>query len=263
MPTTANPPETGKAARSLADTLADARYVRSRLVPAIRDPHFLILCDVRTLVGEFANRAAGTLLDFGSGGAPYKSLFHRVTRYIAADIAPNPATDQVLNTDGTTGLPDASCDAILSTQVLEHVQEPQQYLRECWRVLRPGGRLLLTTHGMYPEHGCPHDHHRWTAVSFQHEVARAGFEIVASHKLTTGPRAAVQLLHYLVFHGFETHQMPVLQHAFHLLRLSHHWLGVPIWNLVGRSFSSQGLVPGSDSSTLYVGVAIEAIRPAP
>src|SRR5579883_2175007 len=43
-------------------------------------------------------------------------------------------------------LPDASVDCVVSTEVFEHLyHHPLGYLRECWRDLRPGGLLLLST----------------------------------------------------------------------------------------------------------------------
>jgi SAM-dependent methyltransferase len=42
-------------------------------------------------------------------------------------------------------LPDASCDVLYSCECLEHVPNPPLALREMFRVLRPGGRLVLTT----------------------------------------------------------------------------------------------------------------------
>jgi SAM-dependent methyltransferase len=40
---------------------------------------------------------------------------------------------------------DASCDVVVSLQVIEHLWEQERFLRECRRALRPGGALLLST----------------------------------------------------------------------------------------------------------------------
>ena len=40
---------------------------------------------------------------------------------------------------------DASCDAVVSLQVIEHLWEQERFLAECHRVLRPGGALLVST----------------------------------------------------------------------------------------------------------------------
>jgi SAM-dependent methyltransferase len=39
----------------------------------------------------------------------------------------------------------ASFDRVLATEILEHLASPALFLSECWRVLRPGGVLYLTT----------------------------------------------------------------------------------------------------------------------
>jgi SAM-dependent methyltransferase len=42
-------------------------------------------------------------------------------------------------------MPDASVDVVVNFQVIEHLWDQPQFVRECLRVLRPGGRLLMST----------------------------------------------------------------------------------------------------------------------
>ncbi|MGH2784968.1 MAG: methyltransferase domain-containing protein [Actinomycetota bacterium] len=45
----------------------------------------------------------------------------------------------------TLGFADASFDAVVTFQVIEHMQSPRGFVAECARVLRPGGLLVLST----------------------------------------------------------------------------------------------------------------------
>jgi SAM-dependent methyltransferase len=68
--------------------------------------------------------------------------------------------------------PDSSFDYVLSDQVLEHVEgDPYDAIRECRRVLRPGGIALHTTCFINPIHGVPKDFWRFTpdALSLLHD----------------------------------------------------------------------------------------------
>jgi SAM-dependent methyltransferase len=51
--------------------------------------------------------------------------------------------------------PDSSFDAILSFDVFEHVRNVCETVKECWRVLRPGGYLLV----VFPSYFHPMEHH--------------------------------------------------------------------------------------------------------
>jgi SAM-dependent methyltransferase len=121
---------------------------------------------------------ASRVLDFGCADQPYRKLFSDKVQYIGADLQGNALAEVVIHADGRLGLDDNTMDAVLSTQVLEHVGNPALYLSESLRVLKPGGQLLLSTHGMMILHRDPVDYWRWTSDGLRHVIEQAGFEIV-------------------------------------------------------------------------------------
>jgi 2-polyprenyl-3-methyl-5-hydroxy-6-metoxy-1,4-benzoquinol methylase len=101
-----------------------------------------------------AMNLSGRVLEFGAGtGTLITRLIeeHRACAFAAADLLPRPATIpreiEWIQADLNAPLPcpDASFDAIISTEVIEHLENPRAVFRELSRLLRPGGRLLLTT----------------------------------------------------------------------------------------------------------------------
>ena len=121
---------------------------------------------------------AGRVLDFGCADVPYRHFFPDGADYVPADLPGNPHAELFLRADGTLPCGDGEFDAVLSTQVLEHVTDPRVYLAEAFRVLRPGGRILLSTHGTFAYHPDPVDLWRWTCDGLRREVERAGFRVI-------------------------------------------------------------------------------------
>ncbi|MDB4676922.1 methyltransferase domain-containing protein [bacterium] len=62
----------------------------------------------------------------------------------------------------TTSLPvaDDLIDLIISYDVFEHVSQPDRMLDECWRVLKPGGKVLIGTWGWHH----PFAPHLWSTL---------------------------------------------------------------------------------------------------
>lgn len=246
--------------RALGELLAREEYVRHRVDPRWRDIDYLLLRDLHQAISSLAQRAHGCVFDYGCGAAPYRGLFRHCEKYVAADVTPGPNIDKLLESDGLTRETSESYDLVLSTQVLEHVKDPDAYVRECCRILKPGGQLFLSTHGMIEEHGCPYDFYRWTSNGLEALVSKHGLRIVESLKLTTEMRAMAQLLHQLVDH-LRCPAKPFWRFVLAFLRRCYGRICVPALNAFVDRFPQQAVIPASDPATLYVGVSVRAEKP--
>jgi SAM-dependent methyltransferase len=144
---------------------------------------------LEALAAEVNRSHPQRVLDYGCAEVPYRHIFADSVEYLAADLPGNPQATITLNPDGSLPLADDSVDAVLSTQVLEHVSHPGLYLRECRRVLRSGGHLLLSTHGFMLYHPDPVDLWRWTSAGLREQVTQAGFQITRLEGIM-GPTAS-------------------------------------------------------------------------
>lgn len=101
------------------------------------------------------------VLDVGCGDRPYDQLLAGASELVSFDVPGNPRADVHGFVDAIP-VDDASFDVVLCLQVLEHVPDPPAAIRELRRAVKPGGRVLLSTHGVYPYHPNPDDPWRWT-----------------------------------------------------------------------------------------------------
>jgi len=171
------------------------RFDRTRVVLTYLLQHLKALIESDLLpVGD-------KILDYGCGGKPYESLLlQKFASYIAADLPGNPNADLEITADG--GLPSkaSTFDCVLSSQVLEHVTDPRKYLSEANRVLKPGGSLVLSTHGNWPYHPDPGDFWRWTGEGLKLEIQRARFDVVTVTSILGPVSSAIQLWQDATYH---------------------------------------------------------------
>lgn len=132
---------------------------------------------LEALSRDLAVPPGGRVLDYGCADLPYRHFFADDVDYVAADLPGNPDATLELEADGRIPLAADSIDAVMSTQVLEHVIDPRLHLDEAFRVLRPGGRMLLSTHGVFVYHPDPDDYWRWTGAGLRRAVTDVGFEV--------------------------------------------------------------------------------------
>jgi SAM-dependent methyltransferase len=131
--------------------------------------------------------AGARVLDAGAGSAPYRALFAHC-EYRTQDW-PSSVHDGARRSDIVADLhdlpiEDASFDFVLCTEVLEHVAEPARVLDELYRVLAPGGGLLLTVPFVVELHEEPYDHWRFTSHGLVRLLGDAGFAAIAVEPLS-------------------------------------------------------------------------------
>jgi SAM-dependent methyltransferase len=105
------------------------------------------------------------VLDVGSGIKPYYPFFERhVEAFVGVDLGRDA---DLQGTVESLPVDDATYDVVLCTQVLEHAADPAAAVTELRRVLVPGGRVLLSTHGVQVYHPAPEDLWRWTHTGLE------------------------------------------------------------------------------------------------
>ncbi|MDZ7587056.1 MAG: class I SAM-dependent methyltransferase [Patescibacteria group bacterium] len=117
------------------------------------------------------DRKGKNLLDVGAGECRYKKYFNNLV-YKSQDVKQN--TPQTID---FVGKAKGKYDYILCTQVLEHVKQPEQFFKELKCLLKPNGKLFLSTNFLYQIHMEPNDYWRFTEFGLKYLGKSVGFKI--------------------------------------------------------------------------------------
>lgn len=148
--------------------------------PVCRPWHFqwLALAPIHGDLKSILPRVTGRLLDVGCGDKPYAQWLTGAAEHIGLDVYPGPQVDVVVQPGQPWPFVSESFDALLCTQVLEHVADLGHVVGEIHRVLRTGALLIVSAPFAYNEHGAPADYRRFSAYGLR-LLFDGGYEIIA------------------------------------------------------------------------------------
>ena len=144
--------------------------------------------DNRELVRLAKKYISGRLIDIGCGSKPYAALLKPyVTEHVGVDHKGTSHSKENIDLFGTAyavPVPDASFDSALCTAVLEHLEEPEQALRECFRVLKPGGVAIYSVPFIWHLHEEPRDFYRFSKFGLDYLFKKVGFDVLEINALS-------------------------------------------------------------------------------
>ncbi len=133
-----------------------------------------------SIVRTVLNGIYGRVIDLGCGNRPYeKEIVLRDCEYIGVDwdgTYHNKCADISSDLNKKIEIEDEYADAIVCFQVLEHLHEPMTMLKEANRILRKGGRMVLSVPFQWGVHEEPYDYFRYTNYGLVSILEKSGFK---------------------------------------------------------------------------------------
>ncbi|MHB8482295.1 MAG: class I SAM-dependent methyltransferase [Nitrospiria bacterium] len=171
------------------------------------NPHYIARKCLWNSIAKFSTHFnGGVLLDIGCGEKPYKKLF-KVEKYYGLEVPVSGHSQQAKHNDiffdgKICPFQSNSIDYVFCGEVLEHVFEPETFIQEIKRVLKPGGLLLLTVPFVWSEHEQPYDYGRYSSFGIQYLFKKIKFDILGFEKTGNFIQTISQLLASYIFTFF-------------------------------------------------------------
>jgi ubiquinone/menaquinone biosynthesis C-methylase UbiE len=131
---------------------------------------------------------SGRVIDIGCGTKPYRKLLAPyVSEHIGVDHEATLHEKSNIDLWGTAyAIPatDAYFDSAICTAVLEHLEEPLDALKECFRVLKHSGYAIYSIPFIWHLHEEPRDFFRYSKYGIKYLFEKAGFEITELQALS-------------------------------------------------------------------------------
>lgn len=177
--------------KALKRSFLEENFFRPKWYSVFINPYYINRISLYKEICIFASniKKNEAVLDIGCGIKPYRNIFN-TENYIGIDIEGGGHSDDAKIVDkfyNGKQIPfqGEQFDNIICTQVLEHAEDPNILIRECFRVLKQNGRIFISMPFMYPEHEIPYDYRRFTRYEHKRILEGSGFMLIII-KQTTG-----------------------------------------------------------------------------
>ncbi|WP_020526573.1 methyltransferase domain-containing protein [Flexithrix dorotheae] len=142
--------------------------------------NFTILKAYHRIINKYSS---GLLLDCGCGHVPYYSMYKNLVKdnyCVDWDTSSNKNQylDKIANLNESIPYQDDMFDTVLLTDVLEHISNPKNLVSEINRVLKKGGKVIITVPFFYWIHEPPHDFFRYTEFSLTNFCEENNLKII-------------------------------------------------------------------------------------
>lgn len=114
------------------------------------------------------------IVDVGCGPSQFADLMNGHAT-CGVDIVPYRGVNIVADLGQPLPLADNCADAVVLSNVLEHIYEPHKLIADLHRVLKPGGVMLVVVPFLIKLHQTPYDFHRYTRYALERMCADNGF----------------------------------------------------------------------------------------
>lgn len=192
---------------------------------------------IRDCLWPEAEEIKGRLLDIGCGNLPYRELFRHVDEYVGLDremrFHAQERSDVIFTIGSADALPfeKESFDAILATQVIEHLPRPSVFFEECHRVLKPGGKGIITFPLVNPLHELPYDYWRYTEYGVRHLCKQYGLRVAKVQPMGGGWITVGFILYHFLYSRGEQRASQRIRSFYHRIG---QWLFVLLQNMDKR-----------------------------
>jgi len=116
------------------------------------------------------------ILDVGAGHGDFADIFEG-RRYYSLDIVPYAEVDLVCDLGQTIPFKPETFDVVVLMNVLEHVYECRRLVQNISKILKPGGKVIITVPFLLKVHQAPFDFSRYTPYFLENMAADAGLAV--------------------------------------------------------------------------------------